>query len=236
VLDSQRDFVANASHQLRTPLTGLQLRIEAAASKTRSDGATRDLDAAERETRRLSELVSDLLTLAESEEAAGATEEAELGDVSSDAAKRWRDAAEQAGHQLALSDSEPARVRGSEADLAVILDNLIENAIKYSSPKSPIEIGWSLENGAAVLAVSNQGAELAEEELEAAFKRFQRGTGAERGGGTGLGLSIVAALARRWGASARLRNRPGGIAAEVMLIPAGNTLPTHNPESIGSKS
>ncbi|MSO41652.1 MAG: HAMP domain-containing protein [Solirubrobacterales bacterium] len=234
VLDSQRDFVANASHQLRTPLTGLQLRIEAAKGKTRGAATARDLDAAERETQRLSELVSALLTLAESEEAAESAEEAELASVSSAAAERWRDTSAEAGHELVVLGRGTAVVGGSEADLAVILDNLIENAIKYSSPGSPIEIGWKLGDGAVVLAVSNRGAPLPEEELEGAFKRFQRGTGAARGGGTGLGLSIVAALARRWGASARLRNEPDGIAAEVVLVAADGTLPTHNPGPVGS--
>ncbi len=220
VLDSQREFVANASHQLRTPLTGLQLRLEAAAAKTRAAGTARDLEAAERETERLSTLVADLLTLAASEEATGTREEAGLSRAAAEALERWRDAASETGHEIELTGDGEVRVRASGGDLALILDNLIENAIKYSSPGSPVRVGWRLAHDDATLAVTSLGSELSDAELEQAFKRFYRGSRAKRGEGTGLGLAIVAALAGRWGGAARLRNAPGGVVAEVVLVPA----------------
>ena len=89
-----------------------------------------------------------------------------------------------------------------ERDLALILDNLLENAIKYSPRGSAVEIAWSRLDDGASLRVHNAGGPLGEEERERAFERFFRGASSNRRRGTGLGLPIVAALARRAGGDA----------------------------------
>jgi signal transduction histidine kinase len=183
VLDSQRAFVADASHQLRTPLTGLRLRLEAAAASAGEGEVAEELAAAERETERLGRLVDDLLTLASSEQRPAA---------------------------------EPTSLPQTLGDLAVVLDNLIENAIRYSDSGSLVELGWSASDGQATVAVSNLGPELAPEEHERAFERFYRGPSRGRGG-TGLGLAIVQALIQRSGGSVRLRSADGRVVAEVKL-------------------
>ncbi|MGZ5310548.1 MAG: ATP-binding protein [Solirubrobacterales bacterium] len=219
VLESQRSFVADASHQLRTPLTGMRLRLEAAAAKAGEGTETAaEIEAAERETERLSAVVGDLLALASSEEPAE-PQRGELRAAASAAVARWEDQAAEQGHGVLATGDGELGVRAGERDLAVILDNLVENAIKYSPRGSTVEIDWGPDGeGAAALRVANGGGPLSDEERRRAFERFYRGAGGARRRGTGLGLPIVAALARRSGGGARLSNRPGGgVVAEVTL-------------------
>jgi signal transduction histidine kinase len=215
VLVSQREFVADASHQLRTPLTGLRLRLEAAGLKAGPE-AGRELAAAERETERLASVVGDLLALAASEEPAE-PQTGELRSAATAAAGRWSDAAAEDGHELLLSGGGAIEVRAGERDLAVILDNLLENAIKYSPRDSRVEIGWSEDGDTAALTVASPGRPLSDEERERAFERFYRGQSSRRAQGTGLGLPIVASLARRAGGSAGLENGDGRVVARILL-------------------
>jgi two-component system, OmpR family, sensor kinase len=217
-LRSQREFVANASHQLRTPLTGLRLRLEAAGLKARDPEVERDLAAAEREVERLARLLSELLTLARERERP-APERVELAAIARAAHERWEGPAEQAGQQLLLDGEGHPEVAATEADLAVVLDNLVENALNYSPPGTEVTLGWGTSGGWACLSVLDQGPGMDPEEAERVFERFFRG-GAARGGapGTGLGLPVVQALAERWGGSVSLTARPGGgTRAEVRL-------------------
>jgi signal transduction histidine kinase len=217
VLESQREFVADASHQLRTPLTGLRLRLEAAADKAGDGAAAEDLAAAERETERLSSVLADLLALASSEEDSERGR-AELGEAARAAAARWRDPADESGRELMLDGDGELTVTSGEGDLALILDNLVENAIKYSPRGSTVTIDWGPRDGRAALRVLSAGGPLSEEDRQRAFERFYRGSGSERRPGTGLGLPIVGALARRAGGSARLSDDGAGqVAAEVEL-------------------
>jgi signal transduction histidine kinase len=217
-LRSQREFVANASHQLRTPLTGLRLRLEAASLKAADPEVERELVAAERETVRLAQLLSELLTLARERERPE-PQEVSLADVAEAARERWEGAAETGGRRLVLEGKDDAVVAATEADLAVIVDNLVENALNYSPVASTVTIEWDADAESARLAVLDQGPGVDPDEREQVFERFYRGE-ASRGGaeGTGLGLSVVDALAARWGGSVRLEDRPeGGTRAEVRL-------------------
>jgi two-component system, OmpR family, sensor kinase len=216
VLESQRAFVADASHQLRTPLTGLRLRLEAAGLKTSDPAVTRELEAAELETERLDHLVADLLELASSEQPA-AEESAELAEAARDAVERWRAPAAEGNHELVLRDDWEALVRAAPRELAAILDNLVENAIKYSPDGTPVTIECSGEDGFARVGVISRSGPLDDEVSSRAFERFYRGNG-RAGGGTGLGLAIVAALARRRGGAAHLSAIDGSdVRAEVVL-------------------
>ena len=217
-MESQRAFVANASHQLRTPLTGLRLRLEAARGRTRDHDVREDLAAAEEETERLADLLRDLLLLAREETPATADAAAPVAEVADAARERWEGPAEADGHELGLEGERSLAVRASAADLAAILDNLIENALRYSPPGTPVRIEWSADGEDASLAVLDRGPGVAAGERESVFERFYRGEAGLGVPGTGLGLPIVAALARRWGGSAALGDRPGGgTRAEVRL-------------------
>ena len=213
--ESQRAFVADASHQLRTPLTGLRLRLEAAGAKAGGD-AGEEIAAAEREADRLSTVVADLLALASSEEPAE-PRRAGLEAAARAAASRWGDPAAETGHRIKVHDGPDLTVSAGERDLALMLDNLLENALKYSPRGSTVELGWRARDGAGAIAVANQGGPLPDEDLARAFERFHRGSAALRDGGTGLGLPIVAALAQRSGGRARLRNADGKVVCEIEI-------------------
>jgi two-component system, OmpR family, sensor kinase len=225
-LESQRAFVANASHQLRTPLTGLRLRLEAAGGRSRDPDVREELAAAEEETERLADLLRDLLLLAHDEEPATADAAAPVAEVASAARERWQGPAEADGHDLELRGERAVAVRASAADLAVILDNLIENALRYSPTGTPVRVEWATDGDVAVLAVLDAGPGVDPEERESVFERFYRGEAGRGVPGTGLGLPIVAALARRWGGSARLEAPDGGgTRAEVRLPLASAVAP-----------
>jgi len=231
-LRAQREFVANASHQLRTPLTGLRLRLEAAALKSRDPEVERELLAAERETERLARLLTELLTLARERE----RPEPELVSVASvveAAAERWEAPASNGDHRLAVSGEGSPAVSATDADLAVILDNLIENALNYSPPGTAVAIEWGASGDSAWVAVLDEGPGIDPGERDRVFERFYRGA-ASRGGaaGTGLGLSVVDALARRWEGSVTLEERAeGGTRAELRLpLAEGAAEPIPDPE------
>jgi two-component system, OmpR family, sensor kinase len=228
-LRGQREFVANASHQLRTPLTGLRLRLEAAALKSRDPEVERELTAAEHETERLARLLSELLTLAGGGERPAA-QPLDVAEVIEAARGRWEGPAERSDHDLRVEPGEPAVVAASAEDLAAILDNLTENALNYSPPGSAVTLTWTSDGGSVRLAVLDEGPGLEPDESERVFQRFYRGS-ASRGGasGTGLGLAVVEALAARWGGEVTLANRrERGARAEVALA-AVRALPSADP-------
>jgi signal transduction histidine kinase len=223
-LESQRAFVANASHQLRTPLTGLRLRLEAAGVRSRDPEVREQLAAAEEETERLAELLRDLLLLARDQEPATPGAAAPVAEVASAARERWQGPAEADGHDLELRGERSLAVRASAADLGVILDNLIENALRYSPSGTPVRVEWAAAGDEVVLAVVDSGPGVDPEERESVFERFYRGEAGRGVPGTGLGLPIVAALARRWGGSARLEDGDGGGTRAELRLPLASAV------------
>ena len=223
-LRAQREFVANASHQLRTPLTGLRLRLEAAGLKSDDPAVKRELAAAEHETQRLARLLSELLMLA-GERERPAPQPVDVGEATAAACARWQGPAEQTGHRLDLQEGEPAEVAASAEDVAAMLDNLVENALNYSPAGTEVTLGWQSMGGSVHIEVADQGSGIEDQERERLFERFYRGE-ASRGGaaGTGLGLSVVEALATRWDGQAQLTNRPEGGALAELLLPAYRAL------------
>jgi two-component system, OmpR family, sensor kinase len=217
-LRSQREFVANASHQLRTPLTGLRLRLEAASIKTTDPEVAGELAAAERETVRLAKLLTELLTLARERERPE-PEDVSLERLCREAHERWEGPAETGGRRLVVRGEGAPVVAATDADLAVVLDNLVENALGYSPLGTTVTIEWGAGDGSARVAVLDEGPGIDPAERERVFERFYRGE-SSRGGtpGTGLGLPVVEALVERWEGSVRLDDRPeGGTRAEVTL-------------------
>jgi signal transduction histidine kinase len=223
VLAAQRDFVANASHQLRTPLTGLRLRLEAARGKAeRPEDLRAELAAAEQEVERLAHLLTALLTLAREGDEPGRGQPVSLAQAAAGAEERWRAAAEQAGRALELVGNGDATIAASEEDLAILLDNLIENAIRYGG--GAVRVDWGEADGEAWIAVLDEGPGLAAGEEQRLFERFARGSAGSRRSGTGLGLAIVQALARRWCGRAQLENRLEGGARAKVSFPKEATL------------
>jgi two-component system, OmpR family, sensor kinase len=206
-LAAQRDFVANASHQLRTPLTGLRLRLESIEGE--GGFAREQAVRAEVELDRLNALVDDLLALERAGSAETAGKHVDLADVARDAVERWAAPAAEAGQRLRLGDR-PAPIVGDPTDLAHVVDNLIENALRYSPPGSSVTVATAAENGRAALVVSDNGPGIPEADRSHIFERFYRGAnGRQAHPGTGLGLAIVAEMVARWGGGVELLDGPG---------------------------
>ena len=212
-LEAQREFVGNASHQLRTPLTGLRLRLEAAAVKSSDPAVRQDLELAEAEVVRLTRLLNSLLTLAREGDRPAFRAPVSLRAAAEAAYERWLPRADASGHTLALAGHGDALVRAGEEDVAIALDNLIENALVYAPAGTTVTVTWDTQGRLAVL---DEGPGVPPGEERTVFERFRRGR-TDRPG-TGLGLAIVEALARRWGGSASIGTRDeGGARAEVVL-------------------
>jgi len=213
ILAAQREFVANASHQLRTPLTGLRLRLEAARSKG-GEAARPELEAAELEVERLARLLTSLLTLAREGDEPGEPHPVSLALVAANGRARWSASAGHEGREVELVGDGDATVAASEEDIAIVLDNLIENALRYSA--GPVRLDWGEDDGEGWLAVLDEGPGVAAGEATRLFDRFTRGSAGRERPGTGLGLTITRTLARRWRGDATLTNREsGGARAEV---------------------
>ena len=210
LVQSQRDFVANASHQLRTPLTGIRLRLEELRDGT-ADGDPRaaSLDAGLREVDRLAQIVEELLILSRAGEHELPAEEVDLARLAARAVERWRNTAGEHGVSLRLeATGEPPRVWAAGADLDRAVDALLENAITYSPEGGEVAVRVGER---ARIEIVDDGPGLAPGEEEVVFERFARGSaGRERQAGTGLGLAIARELAGQWGALVELANRSGG--------------------------
>lgn len=207
-ISAQRDFVANASHQLRTPLTGIKLRLE--GIRAEGGAAAAEAEKAEAEVDRLSALVNDLLALARASSEHAAGEVVDLGEAVRAAARRWEDPAAASGHELAVVDGTAGGVWAGRADVAAILDNLIENALRYTPPGTTVALEATDEGGRPALVVSDTGPGIPPMDRDRVFERFYRGAdGRSAGPGTGLGLAIVAELVERWDGRIELLDGPG---------------------------
>jgi two-component system, OmpR family, sensor kinase len=205
---AQRDFLANASHQLRTPLTGIKLRLEA----IREEGgfAARQAERVEAEVDRLNELVDDLLQLARAASAESTGQEVDLSAAARSAVERWTSPAEAAGQAINLEADGVCFAWADPESVAHVLDNLIENAIRYCPPGSRVVVSVADAGGRPAVTVSDNGPGVPAEERDRIFERFYRGsTGRAAGKGSGLGLPIVAETIRRWGGEIRLLEGPG---------------------------
>jgi signal transduction histidine kinase len=212
---AQREFVANASHQLRTPLTGLKLRLEAAIAESHDDAVVEQLKAADREVDRLAEIIERLLSVATQVEE-GRAPQADLRAAVARSLERWRERAEQAASTV-TGDGEAAVALVDPHDLDQILDVLIDNAITYAPGR--VEVKASSNGERVVVAVSDRGPGIPSEERARVTERFFRGRGASPGG-SGLGLSIARELAERWGGGLHVTAEDGeGTRVEVWFRP-----------------
>ena len=208
LVEGQREFVADASHQLRTPLSGLRLRLEEARAQARDRDTEEEIDGALVEVDRLSAMVTELLLLSQAGEADAPAEPVDLAAAARRAAERFPDGVR------TVSGAPAPPVRVAPADLDRALDALIENALHYGGGSV------TLVPRPGAVDVLDEGPGIDPAELEQVFERFHRG-GAGRAGppGTGLGLPIARELMRRWGGDVRLANREGGGAAATVELP-----------------
>jgi signal transduction histidine kinase len=219
LVESQRRFVADASHQLRTPLTALRLRLETLAPAV-APAARPKLDAAVAETERLARLVQSLLVLARTD-ADPVRVDVDLAAIVAERAESWGPAA-QDGDVTLIPDSPvpPTRVRAVPGALEQILDNLVSNALDVAPPGTTVTLHVARAAHRVELHVIDQGPGMSAETREQAFERFWRPPRAT-GQGFGLGLAIVRQLAIACGGGVRLDPGPAGRGTDavVQLVP-----------------
>ncbi len=228
-LQSQREFVADASHQLRTPITGLRLRLEEAEAMLAAGGpeasadAVGEIDAATREIDRLSQVVAEMLTLSKIGERRSQSARIELAGLAEEAVRRWRGEAAQRRIELRTGGVAAGAVLCPIEDAERALDALIENAIRYSPGGTAVEVRVADDE----IIVVDQGPGVAPEETEAVFERFHRGSSGRAGPrGTGLGLAIARGLARSWGGDVSLEpGLSGGTEASLSFARLPATAP-----------
>lgn len=233
LLSAQRDFVADASHQLRTPLTGLRLRLEEARAHTQDAAALTELTAALDEVDRLAHTVEELLVLSAGGERQSRATAIDLDELTAAVLARWQPAARERSIRLVRHRSgEPGTAWGARPDIDRALDSLLENALKYSPRGSTVE----LVAGPGRIEVLDRGQGIAADEREAVFARFHRGRAGRAGRpGSGLGLAIARELARGSGGDVTINERPGGGSAVVLSLSRGGepgeqqVLPALNP-------
>ncbi|MEV6965720.1 HAMP domain-containing sensor histidine kinase [Hamadaea sp. NPDC051192] len=219
ILDSQRLFTANAAHELRTPLTTVRTAIDVTLdghpSRAELLAMAGDIrDAVEHVQR----VLDGLLLLARSQAGVGAREPADLAGIAAAAL----DAARHRVRDLAVhADLRPASVSGEPVLLERMVDNLIDNAVRYNQPDGHLTISTGMADGEAVLQISNSGREISPDEAQALLEPFVHGQGARvRTDGLGLGLSIVRAVALAHRGRLAVTARPGGGLDVTVELPA----------------
>lgn len=221
LVEAQHRFVADASHQLRTPLTALRLRLEMLEAAVPAS-SRHQIEAALAETTRLAQLVQSLLVLARSDAATPACHPVDLAAVVAERADAWRDSAAEHGVTVAVDGPWQAPVQAADGALEQILDNLVSNALEVAPAGSTVTVAVVAGDPWVELHVVDQGPGMPAEAREHAFERFWRPPGAS-GPGFGLGLAIVRQLAETCGGEARLAPGPGGrgLDAAVRLLRPG---------------
>jgi signal transduction histidine kinase len=221
---AQDRFVADASHQLRTPLAALRLRLEN-LERDVEPSARAELDGALAEVERLSSLVDALLVLARADRAAASPEPIDVGQVVDDRVSAWRALADDAGIVLDSQLEGPVTALATPGRLEQVLDNLLANALDASPPGSTIRLDARRANGLVEVHVTDEGPGMSAEERAQALDRFWRGDGGRDG--FGLGLSIVERLVSTDGGHVELRQAAsGGLDAVVVLRVARGAAPT----------
>ncbi|HVT76053.1 MAG TPA: ATP-binding protein [Acidimicrobiales bacterium] len=206
-LDAQQAFVADASHQLRTPLAALRLQLENIESRAPAQ-LQGDLAAARSETARLTRITDTLLTLARVPETTSAVAPVDLASVVRCRVETWQSVAAEVGVSISV-DTADVWVMATTDALDQILDNLIDNALEVAPDGSAVDVSVDVVGDHAVLHVADRGPGLDDDQRARAFDRFWRGPDATAGG-TGLGLAIVGQLVNGCGGTAQLLARDGG--------------------------
>ena len=221
LVEAQKRFVADASHQLRSPLTALRLRLENLEA-TAGEADQESIAAVGREVQRLSRIVDGLLTLGRAGEEQSKKVDVDVTAVIEERCDAWSALAAEKGVAIVAGGRSTPEVhrRLQAGDLDQIIDNLLANAVEVSPPESRITVALQLDGqGPAELHVVDEGPGLPEEDRMRAFDRFWQSS-ARPSGHSGLGLAIVRQLAARNGLEVELRaGAPVGLDA-VVLLPA----------------
>lgn len=209
LVDAQQGFVADASHQLRTPLAALRLRLENLESEvSEMPDATADVIGSLTEVGRLSRLVDGLLALARAEQPTVGAEPLAVADIVRGRIDAWAAFAEEHDVTFAADVDAGGLVRATPERLDQVLDNLIANAIEVSPKGAVVRLAAKRVTGWVRITVTDNGPGMSEQQRAHAFDRFWRADGGR--GGSGLGLAIVRQLVEADGGSVSLEAGPNG--------------------------
>jgi two-component system OmpR family sensor kinase len=217
-IDSERKFIANAAHELRTPIAAIQLHVDNLRNAPAAEYEER-FNALFRSVGRAASLVSQLLGLARAEAGTAGIKRVKLHlpQLVADVIADLLPLASERGVDLGAGTLEEISVRAVEADLRVVIKNLVDNAIRYSGEGAHVDVSVFLQRRKAVVQVMDDGPGIAETDLLHVFDRFYRGANPQEEG-SGLGLSIVETLAANYGGRVELTNRGDGNSGVVARI------------------
>lgn len=216
LIGAHRRFVADASHQLRTPLTALQLQLETLDGAPAAQRRTK-VAAALAETERLADLVESLLVLARADAGPAAEVSVDLGGALRDRAAVWGPVARERNVELKVEVPPTAPVRTMSGAIEQVLDNLLSNAIAVSPEGSTVRLTVIADGASVELHVADQGPGMTAEQRDRAFERFWRAPDAS-GRGFGLGLAIVHQLVTASGGEVRLQPGASGRGLDAVVI------------------
>jgi signal transduction histidine kinase len=215
----QKHFIADAAHELRTPVAALSIQVELAQRATLDEDRQISLCEVQAGVTRLAHLTQQLLTLARLEPDAQSPvmQSVELSalckSVISDQVRR----AEASGIDLGLAEHAASSISGDPETLRILLNNLIDNAIRYAGAQAKIDVAVHETDQGIVLEVCDNGPGISAGDRERVLERFYRGNN-QRGSGSGLGLSIVKTIAEQHGAQVVLDAAPNGLGLRVQII------------------
>ncbi len=235
---TRRDFVANVSHELKTPVGAMALLAEALlASADDSETVRRFAEKVLVEANRLGDMVAELIELSrlQGAERLPNVTEVDVDSVVSEAISRHKVAADTADIEVRTDAPSGLRVWGDETLLVTALANLVSNAIAYSPPGSPVSISRRRRGDNIEIAVTDRGIGIALEDQERVFERFFRGDKARSRstGGSGLGLAIVKHVAANHNGSIGVWSKPGTGSTFTLSIPAVISTGQDNDEQAG---
>ena len=227
----RRDFVANVSHELKTPVGAMALLAEALQDASHDPEAVRRFAGrVQKEAGRLARLVQELIDLSRLQGADPLPSPTlvPVDQVVAEAVDRTRTAASARGIEIVRGGERALTVRGSESQLVTAVGNLIENAVHYSAEKTRVAVAVRRRDGAVEISVTDQGMGIAEKDLERVFERFYRADPARSRatGGTGLGLAIVKHVATNHGGEVSVWSVEGsGSTFTLRLPPSAEAVP-----------
>ena len=216
----QEQFLSDASHELKTPLTVI---LSSADLLRRSAAPEQEayIDNIQAESRRMRSLVEDMLTLFRAQKSAGTLLDttADVSEMAVTAALRFEPVAFEAGHLLEYDIAPGLSVRGDGAKLGQALAVLLDNAVKYAAPGTPIQLDAARQGSRAVLAVTNRGEDIPADKLPHIFDRFYRADEARTDGSSfGLGLAIAKAIVDAHRGTIRCESG-GGVTRFIISLP-----------------
>lgn len=224
LIESEKRLTRDISHELRSPLARMKVALELLRSKTNGDSENL-VNRIDSESDRLNELISQILTLSKLENDSGEFTRSEfgLGTMLESLIADAEFEAKAKGSKVVGHEVEQARIFGNEQLVRQALDNVIRNALKYTSEGTSVEVSMRKENGEAVVAIVDHGPGVPDEELEKMFKPFYRiGEARDRSsGGTGLGLAIAERAVRNHRGQISARNTGDGLTVTIKLPLAG---------------